>query len=75
MSRMGAGGSEPQSPNDPIIDPELTDAASKQALQQVMMTIRNRENPDRQQQILSILLSNPQIVPALKKKQAVIVTN
>lgn len=43
----------------------------KQALQQLMMTLRNQNstNPDQQQQILNILKSNPQLMSAFIKQR------
>lgn len=61
---MGQGGSVPgQNPQN--------QQASKQALQQLMMTLKNPTNPDQQQQILSILKSNPQLMAAFIKQRQV----
>lgn len=64
---MGQGGSIPgQNPQNP-----QNQQASKQALQQLMMTLKNPTHPDQQQQILSILKSNPQLMAAFIKQRQV----
>lgn len=56
--------------------PNINNQGHKQALQQLMMTLRNQSsnNPDQQQQILNILKSNPQLMSAFIKQRQVSVT-
>lgn len=42
----------------------------KQALQQLMQTLRSPHSPEQQQQILSILKANPQLMAAFIKQRA-----
>lgn len=44
---------------------------SKQALQQLMMTLKNPTNPEQNLQILQILKSNPQLMAAFIKQRQV----
>lgn len=43
----------------------------KQALQQLMHTLRSPQSPEQQQQILAILKSNPQLMAAFIKQRQV----
>lgn len=43
----------------------------KQALQQLMQTLRSPQSPEQQQQILAILKSNPQLMAAFIKQRQV----
>lgn len=43
----------------------------KQALQQLMQTLRSPQSPEQQQQILSILKANPQLMAAFIKQRQV----
>lgn len=47
--------------------------SSKQALHQLMMTLKNPTNQDQNQQILQILKSNPQLMAAFIKQRQVII--
>lgn len=54
--------------------PQLGGAAAgmqKQALQQLMQTLRSPQSTDQQAQILQILKSNPQLMAAFIKQRAV----
>ena len=57
--RPGAGNINPQS------------AMQKQALQQLMQTLRSPQSPEQQQQILTILKANPQLMAAFIKQRQV----
>lgn len=57
--------------NNPIAGQGPASQGSKQALQQLMMTLKNPQHPDQQQQILNILKSNPQLMAAFIKQRQV----
>lgn len=59
--RPGAGGN--------ITNP--SNALQKQALQQLMQTLRSPQSPEQQQQILTILKQNPQLMAAFIKQRQV----
>lgn len=46
-------------------------AMQKQALQQLMQTLRSPQSPEQQQQILTILKQNPQLMAAFIKQRQV----
>lgn len=68
-----AGGAPIQG-GTPAVRPGLNANSSiihKQALQQLMNTLRSPQSPEQQQQILSILKSNPQLMAAFIKQRQV----
>lgn len=73
---MGAGPMQPgvqtvRPGTAPLANPG-TSMMHKQALQQLMQTLRSPQNPDQQQQILQILKANPQLMAAfIKQRQQV----
>lgn len=75
QTQLGAG---PIQANSPAVRPGATGLNNpgnammhKQALQQLMQTLRSPQSPDQQQQILQILKSNPQLMAAFIKQRQV----
>lgn len=64
--RPPPGGGPPQNTGAP--PPQMM---QKQALQQLMATLRSPHSPEQQQQILSILKANPQLMAAFIKQRQV----
>lgn len=55
-----------------VLRQNIINQGHKRALEQLMMTLKNRpSNPDQQQQILNILKSNPQLMSAFIKQRQV----
>lgn len=74
---QGQMGQTPMQPNQGAVRPgagNITNpqsAMQKQALQQLMQTLRSPHSPEQQQQILSILKANPQLMAAFIKQRQV----
>lgn len=73
MAGMRPSGVQPgtMASNNPVAGQSPASQNSKQALQQLMMTLKNPQHPDQQQQILNILKSNPQLMAAFIKQRQV----
>jgi E1A/CREB-binding protein len=75
--QQGQVGQTPMQGNQGAVRPGLGNitnppsAMQKQALQQLMQTLRSPQSPEQQQQILTILKANPQLMAAFIKQRQV----